>query len=85
MGAWADALIYATMIADEVQKNPCERNGVDQGMHNYYVYSGACCVEVVGTVGASGAAQLVGAPLRSPIPPPTRPTPQATLRRPSPP
>jgi hypothetical protein len=29
------------MVGDEIERNPCERNGVDQGMHNYYVYSGA--------------------------------------------
>ena len=30
----------AVMVADEIERNACERNGVDQGMHNYFLYSG---------------------------------------------
>ena len=40
IGTWAAASTYAALMAEEISKNPCERNGVDQGMHNYFVFSG---------------------------------------------
>jgi hypothetical protein len=40
IGYWNDAVAYANLMADEIARNPCERNGVDQGMHNYFVFSG---------------------------------------------
>lgn len=40
LGTWDEAFIYTDMLAEEISRNPCERNGVDQGMHNYFVYGG---------------------------------------------
>ena len=40
MATWQDGLAYARLMAAEIGVNTCERNGVDQGMHNYFLYSG---------------------------------------------
>lgn len=41
MGTWPEALAYVNLLADElVTRRSCERNGVDQGMHNYFVFGG---------------------------------------------
>ena len=32
--------MYVDLIAREVDGNACERNGVDQGMHNFFVWGG---------------------------------------------
>jgi hypothetical protein len=40
LGTWRAALAYAELVGAEIATNACERNGVDQGMHNYFVYSG---------------------------------------------
>jgi hypothetical protein len=41
LASWSDALAYADLMADTMLAKPkCERNGIDQGMHNYFVYSG---------------------------------------------
>ena len=34
-------LAYAVLVGDEIERNACERNGVDQGMHNFFLYGGA--------------------------------------------
>ena len=41
MGTWEQALAYATLMGDTAESNPrsCERNGVDQGFHNYFVHA----------------------------------------------
>ena len=28
------------MVGDELETNKCERNGADQGVHNYFLYAG---------------------------------------------
>ena len=40
LATWAAARVYVDMLAAEIAVNKCERNGVDQGMHNYFVYGG---------------------------------------------
>lgn len=40
MASWEDGLAYAQLMANEIATNKCERNGVDQGMHNYFLFSG---------------------------------------------
>lgn len=40
LATWEAALAYVGLIAGEVDGNACERNGVDQGMHNYFLYGG---------------------------------------------
>lgn len=40
LGTWESALAYANLLANEIAVNKCERNGVDQGMHNFYVFNG---------------------------------------------
>ena len=41
MATWSEALAYANLLADELlSRRTCERNGVDQGMHNYHVFGG---------------------------------------------
>jgi hypothetical protein len=39
MGTWSEAYAYVDLMANEIRSNKCERNGVDQGMHNYFLYS----------------------------------------------
>ncbi len=40
MAAWANAVQYAALLTATLADNPsCERNGVDQGMHNYFLYT----------------------------------------------
>jgi hypothetical protein len=39
LGTWDEALHYTEIMANEIQTNPCERNGVDQGMHNVFVHT----------------------------------------------
>lgn len=38
MATWDHGLMYAKMMHDEISTNKCERNGVDQGMHNVFVW-----------------------------------------------
>jgi hypothetical protein len=40
LATWRSAVVYAKMMGDEMATNKCERNGADQGVHNYFVYSG---------------------------------------------
>ena len=40
LATWAAAQAYAALLADELAGNACERNGADQGVHNYFVYGG---------------------------------------------
>ena len=41
LGTWDDALAYAGLLADLIESRPdCEQNGIDQGIHNYYLFSG---------------------------------------------
>lgn len=47
MGAWDDAVAYASLIGTYVQAHSsCEGNGIDQGLHNYFLYSGDLAKEV---------------------------------------
>ncbi len=41
LASWSAAMEYVNLMADELSRNPsrCERNGVDQGMHNVWVYA----------------------------------------------
>lgn len=38
IASWKAALQYTNMMAKEIRTNQCERNGVDQGMHNVWVH-----------------------------------------------
>lgn len=40
LGSWKDVLAYIDAMADALEDSKCERNGIDQGIHNYLVYSG---------------------------------------------
>jgi len=41
LGTWDDVVSYATLVADLIESRPdCEQNGIDQGIHNYYLFSG---------------------------------------------
>lgn len=40
--------------------NPCERNGVDQGMHNYFLYSGRVQGAIEEAAGAGNGASGSG-------------------------
>lgn len=41
LGTWDDALAYAGLVGDLIESRPdCEQNGIDQGIHNYYLFSG---------------------------------------------
>ena len=38
LATWGPALEYTGLMRNEIQGNSCERNGVDQGMHNVFVH-----------------------------------------------
>ena len=38
------------MVGDKLESNMCERNGADQGVHNYYLYSGECVCVALNTL-----------------------------------
>jgi hypothetical protein len=41
MGSWDDAAAYLALVADQLERQPeCEQNGIDQGVHNYFLHSG---------------------------------------------
>jgi hypothetical protein len=52
MGSWKDVLGYTDAIADALEDSKCERNGIDQGIHNYLVYSGELSTTAGGAVQA---------------------------------
>jgi hypothetical protein len=41
LSTWDDGMTYVSMVAEQLAGNPkCENNGVDQGIHNYFLHSG---------------------------------------------
>lgn len=38
LATWGPALEYTALMRKEIEGNSCERNGVDQGMHNVFVH-----------------------------------------------
>lgn len=59
LATWAAAQVYATLVADELAGNTCERNGADQGVHNYFVYSGRLKEALAAAPGGPAALKLV--------------------------
>lgn len=39
LATWDAAIEYTGLMRKEIDGNPCERNGVDQGMHNVFVHT----------------------------------------------
>ena len=54
LATWAAAQVYAALLADELSTNACERNGADQGVHNYVVFGG----RLRAALAAAGAGEL---------------------------